>query len=70
MRRTDGPIRVGVPVATVMLERLTELEWGCLDPYLAGMAIGQLLRGFNAAYNDRRQRVLDGRTPTRSTPSA
>ena len=23
----------------------------------------QLLRGFNAAYNDRRQRVLDGRTP-------
>ncbi len=23
----------------------------------------QLLRGFNAAYNDRRQRVLDGKTP-------
>jgi hypothetical protein len=23
----------------------------------------QLLRGFNAAYNGRRQRVLDGRTP-------
>ena len=26
-------------------------------------ALEQLLRGFNAAYNDRRQCVLDGRTP-------
>ena len=26
-------------------------------------ALEQLLRGFNAAYNDRRQRVLDGKTP-------
>jgi hypothetical protein len=26
-------------------------------------ALEQLLRGFNAAYNGRRQRVLDGRTP-------
>ena len=27
----------------------------------------QLLRGFNAAYNDRRQRVLDGKTPNQVT---
>ena len=27
-------------------------------------ALEQLLRGFNQAYNARRQRVLDGRTPT------
>ena len=27
----------------------------------------QLLRGFNAARNDRRQRVLDGRTPNQAT---
>ena len=27
----------------------------------------QLLQGFNAAYNDRRQRVLDGRTPSQVT---
>ena len=27
----------------------------------------QLLRGFNAAYNDRRQRVLDGKTPNQIT---
>jgi transposase InsO family protein len=27
-------------------------------------ALEQLLRGFNAAYNARRQRVLDGRTPS------
>jgi hypothetical protein len=26
-------------------------------------ALGQVLRGFNTAYNARRQRVLDGRTP-------
>ena len=27
----------------------------------------QLQRGFNAAYNDRRQRVLDGKTPNQVT---
>jgi len=27
----------------------------------------QLLRGFNAAYNDRRQRVLNGKTPNQLT---
>jgi hypothetical protein len=27
----------------------------------------QLLRGSNAAYNDRRQRVLDGKTPNQVT---
>ena len=30
----------------------------------------QLLRGFNAAYNARRQRVLNGKTPDQSSPSA
>ena len=30
-------------------------------------ALEQLLRGFNAAYNDRRQRMLDGRTPNQVT---
>jgi transposase InsO family protein len=30
----------------------------------------ELLRGFNAAYNARRQRVLDGKTPDGSSPSA
>ena len=29
----------------------------------AHRALEQLLRGFNAAYNTRRQRVLDGKTP-------
>ena len=29
----------------------------------------QLLRGFNAAYNARRQRVLEGKTPIRSSPN-
>ncbi len=30
-------------------------------------ALEQLLRGFNQAYNARRQRVLDGRTPNQVT---
>ena len=30
-------------------------------------ALEQLLRGFNAAYNDRRQRMLDGKTPNQVT---
>ena len=30
-------------------------------------ALEQLLRGFNTAYNDRRQRVLDGKTPNQVT---
>jgi transposase InsO family protein len=31
------------------------------------LQLEQLLRGFNAAYNDRRQRVLDGKTPSQVT---
>ena len=30
-------------------------------------ALEQILRGFNTAYNARRQRVLDGRTPNQVT---
>ena len=43
--------RVGGEVLGITIYSLAQLEW--------------LLRGFNAAYNARRQRVLDGKTPDR-----
>jgi len=45
-------------------ERYTNIGL-CLQAYLhrTPQDLEQLLRGFNAAYNGRRQRVLDGRTP-------
>lgn len=39
--------------------------WG--SPFYSHRQFEQLLRGFNAAFNDRRQRVLDGKTPNQVT---
>jgi hypothetical protein len=45
--------RIGSEVLGITIYSHTQLE--------------QLLRGFNAAYNNRRQRVLDGKTPNQVT---
>ena len=45
--------RIGSEVLGITIYSHTQLE--------------QLLRGFNAAYNGRRQRVLDGKTPNQVT---
>src|SRR3954471_7694719 len=45
----------------------TGLLIGCATTFNGNAKLEQLLRGFNAAYNGRRQRVLDGKTPNQVT---